>query len=333
MKKGIISFEEPPKIISTYSVVGKKENDGLLSGKFDLVDETDSFSQKTWEQSESEMQRLAVKGVLKKAGLEDKDSDILFAGDLTNQCVSSNYGLLNFDVPFLGLYGACSTAAEGLMLSSITVGYGVFEKAIAVTSSHNCTAERQFRYPLEYGGQHTPTSQWTVTGAGAFIVAKEGKYPCICDVLPGKAVDKNITDINNMGAAMAPAAIDTLIRYFIESGTRPEDYDLITTGDLGYEGHRIVKEFMLESGYDMGKNYLDCGLMIYDRKNQDVHAGGSGCGCSAVVFASHIYNELFKGNLKNVLFIGTGALMSPSSVQQGMSIPGIAHLLHIKGSD
>ncbi len=329
MKKGIISFKKPPRIASVYSVVGKKENDGLLSGKFDLVDETDKFEQETFEQSESEMQRLAVKGVMEKSNLSDSDIDILFGGDLTNQCVSSNYGLLEFDIPFLGLYGACSTAAEGMMLSALTVGNGIFDKAIAVTSSHNCTAERQFRYPLEYGGQHTPTSQWTVTGSGAFLITQDGTFPVIRDVLPGKTVDKNITDINNMGAAMAPAAIDTLIRYFIESGTKPHDYDLIATGDLGFEGHRIVKEFMLEGGFDMGKNYVDCGLMIYDRKNQDMHAGGSGCGCSAVVFASHIYREIYCGNLKNVLFLGTGALMSPTSVQQGLSIPGIAHLLHI----
>ncbi len=331
MKNSIIKFENPPKIIATCSVVGKRENEGPLSGKFDIVDQTDKFEQDTWEKSESEMQRLAVKNVLKKAGLTDCDIDAMFAGDLTNQCVSSNYGLLDFDIPFFGLYGACSTAAESLMLSALTVGCGVFEKTVAVTSSHNCSAERQFRYPLEYGGQHTPTSQWTVTGSGAYIVSNQGKGPVICDVMPGKTVDKGITDINNMGAAMAPSAVNTLTRYFTESKTKPSDYDLIVTGDLGYEGHRIVKEFMFENGFDMGKTYNDCGLIIYDLNKQDMHAGGSGCGCSAVVFASHIYNELCSGRLKDVLFIGTGALMSPSSVQQGLSIPGIAHLLHIKG--
>lgn len=331
MKNEIIKFDNPPKIISASSVVGKKEHDGPLGKLFDIVDKTDAFNQDTWEKSESEMQRLAVKHVMEKVALKDDDIDALFAGDLTNQCVSSNYGLLNFDIPFFGLYGACSTAAEGLLLSSLTVGFGIFNKTVTVTSSHNCSAERQFRYPLEYGGQHTPTSQWTVTGSGAYIVSKDGKGPIISEVLPGKTIDRGITDINNMGAAMAPAAIDTLTRFFQQSKTQPQDYDLITTGDLGYEGHRIVKELMLGKGFDMGKQYNDCGLMIYDRKKQDMHAGGSGCGCSAVVFASHIYNELCSGKLKNILFLGTGALMSPSSVQQGQSIPGIAHLLHIKG--
>lgn len=331
MKKEIISFSSPPVITAVCSVAGRRENEGPLGGRFDIVDKKDSFGQDSWEKSESEMQRLAVDGVLQKAELTDKDIDAVFAGDLINQCVSSAYGLLGFDIPFFGLYGACSTAAEGLILSAMTVGGGIYSKTIAVTSSHNCSAERQFRYPLEYGGQHTPTSQWTVTGSGAFIVSKEGKGPIICDVLPGKTVDRGITDINNMGAAMAPAAIDTLTRYFTQSKTQPSDYDLIVTGDLGYEGHRIVKELMLGKGIDMGDTYNDCGLMIYDRKKQDMHAGGSGCGCSAVVFAAHIYKELTAGNLKNVLFLGTGALMNPATVQQGQSIPGIAHLLHIKG--
>lgn len=333
MKNRYIKFDTPPKIIATSSVVGKRENEGLFGGKYDIVDETDSFSQDTWEKSESEMQRLAVKTVLEKTNLIDSDIDALFAGDLTNQCASSNYGLLNYDIPFFGLYGACSTAAEGLILSALTVGYGIFDKTISVTSSHNCSAERQFRYPLEYGGQHTPTSQWTVTGSGAFVVSKSGKGPSIVGCMPGKTIDKGITDINNMGAAMAPSAVDTLTSFFKETKTSPQDYDLITTGDLGFEGHRIVKEFMYENGYDMGEIYNDCGLMIYDRKKQDMHAGGSGCGCSAVVFAAHIYKELCRGKLNNVLFLGTGALMNPATVQQGLSIPGIAHLVHIKGCD
>ena len=333
MKNSYIKFEDPPRIIATSSVVGNKEAQGPLGNEFDIVDITDGFGMPTFEQSESEMQRLAVKKALEKAGLSDKDIDVMFAGDLTNQCVSSNYGLLGYDIPFFGLYGACSTAAEGMILSSLTVGYGVYEKALAVTSSHNCSAERQFRYPLEYGGQHTPTSQWTVTGSGAFIISKDGNGPAVAGCMPGRTVDKGITDINNMGAAMAPSAVDTLIRFFRETNTVPNDYDLITTGDLGYEGHRIVKEFMLKNGYDISNVYNDCGLMIYDLKKQDMHSGGSGCGCSAVVFASYIYDQLKNGKLKNVLFVGTGALMSPSSVQQGQSIPGIAHLLHIKGGD
>ena len=330
MKKRYIKIKNPPKIIATSSVVGRKENEGCLGGCFDIFDQTDSFGQDTWEKSESEMQRLAVKKVLEKSSLTERDIDALFAGDLTNQCASSNYGLLSFDISFFGLYGACSTAAEGLLLSGLTVGNDIFKRTIAVTSSHNCSAERQFRFPLEYGGQHTPTSQWTVTGSGAFVVSKEGKGPSIVGCLPGKTIDHGITDINNMGAAMAPAAIDTLNCFFNETNTVPQDYDLIATGDLGFEGHRIVKEIMYEKGFDMGLNYQDCGLMIYDRKKQDMHSGGSGCGCSAVVFASHIYERMKQGELNNVLFLGTGALMSPTSIQQGLSIPGIAHLVHLK---
>lgn len=333
MNKELISFDRPPKIIASCSVAGNKEYEGPLSDKFDIVDKTDKFNQKTWEKSESEMQRLAVKHVMQKADLKENEIDAIFAGDLENQCVSSNYGTLDYNIPFFGLYGACSTAAEGLILSAYTVGYGIYDRVIAVTSSHNCSAERQFRYPLEYGGQHTPTSQWTVTGSGAFIVSNTGKGPIIADCMPGITVDKGITDINNMGAAMAPAAVDTLTRYFSKTNTLPSDYDLIVTGDLGYEGHRIVKELMYEKGIDMGKVYDDCGLIIYDRKKQDMHAGGSGCGCSAIVFASHLYGMLESGGIKNLLFLGTGALMSPSSIQQGLSIPGIAHLLHIKGGE
>lgn len=333
MKNELIKFKEPPRIAAAYSVVGKKESNGPLGSHFHLTDQTDTFGMDTWEKSESEMQRLAVKGVLNEAGISECDVDALFAGDLTNQCVSSNYGLKGFKIPFFGLYGACSTAAEGLILSAMCIGGGIFENTIAVTSSHNCSAERQFRYPLEYGGQHSPTAQWTVTGAGSFAVTREGKHPTIEAVLPGKTVDQGITDINNMGAAMAPAAIDTLTRFFQKSKTSPADYDLIVTGDLGYEGHRIVKELMLGKGIDMGKRYDDCGLMMYDRKRQDVHAGGSGCGCSAAVFAAYLYPKLCRGELKNMLFIGTGALMSPSSVQQGLSIPGIAHLVHLKGCE
>lgn len=332
MKKGIIVPKIKPYIISSASVAGKRENEGPLGGKFDICDESDMFGQKTWEQSESEMQKIALGKALEKAGIEDSDIGLLFAGDLMNQCVGSNYGLVDYNIPYIGLYGACSTMSEGLMLSAMTVGFGVVETAAAVTSSHNCTAERQFRYPLEYGGQHAPTSQWTVTGSGAFVV-KNGNFalPYIADVMPGQAIDRGITDINNMGAAMAPAAIDTLYRYFTESGKKPSDFDLIVTGDLGFEGHRIVCEFMADKGYDMKVSYNDCGLIIYDLNKQDMHSGGSGCGCSAVVLASHIYPMLCEGLLQNVLFIGTGALMNPATVQQGLSIPGIAHLVHIAG--
>lgn len=329
MQKGIIKLENRPSIISAASVVGKKEYNGPLGKCFDIVDATDCFDMPTWEQSESEMQRRALKMSLEKAGLTASDIDAIFAGDLINQCTSSGYGLANFDVPFFGLFGACSTAAEALMLAAMLTDCKKLRRAAAVTSSHNCSAERQFRFPLEYGGQRPPTAQWTVTGSGAFIVG-EGKGPYICDVLPGRVTDRGINDANNMGAAMAPAAIDTLTRYLNESGAEPDDFSAIFTGDLGYEGSGILRDLIKSEGYNIDKVHNDCGLMIYDREKQDVHAGGSGCGCSASVLAGYILKKLQCGELKDILFIATGAMMSPMAVQQGLTIPSIAHLLHIK---
>ncbi len=331
MQKGIIRLKNSPTIIGAASVVGKKEMEGPLAGKFDRHDETDTFGKPTWEQSESEMQRIALNTAMDKCGFAIHDIDAVFAGDLINQCTSSGYGLANFDAPFFGLFGACSTMAESLVLASMLIDSGNFCKCACVTSSHNCSAERQFRFPIEYGGQRTPTAQWTVTGAAAVIVGEhiEGKA-CICDVLPGRVTDKGINDAANMGAAMAPAAIDTLKRYFSESGTTPDDYSAIFTGDLGYEGSGILVDYLRSDGYELGRVHNDCGLLIYDRDRQDVHAGGSGCGCAASVLAAHILPSLDKGELKDILFIATGAMMNTSSVQQGLTIPGIAHLIHIK---
>jgi stage V sporulation protein AD len=332
MQKGIIKLENVPAIVSAASVVGKREYEGPLGPLFDFHDEDDRFGKTTWEQSEAEMQRLALNLAMSKEKFGITDIDTIFAGDLINQCTSSAYGLLDYDVPFIGLYGACSTAAEGLILAALTVNAGYFYRTAVVTSSHNCSAERQFRFPLEYGGQRTPTSQWTVTGSGAFIVASDDKKnPRIVEVMPGRSLDFGITDANNMGAAMAPAAADTLVRYFNLSGLSPSAFDMIITGDLGFEGHSIVLDLTMAKGLDLSKNYNDCGLLIYDRTGQDMHAGGSGCGCSATVMASYILKQMREGGLRDVLFIGTGALMSPLMIQQGQSIPGIAHLVHIKG--
>ena len=336
---GWIRFSKPPRLISAASVVGKREFEGPLGDLFDMhdgstgfFDGADRFGQPTWEQSEAEMQRLAFNLAVSKLGASEDAIGALFAGDLINQCTGSAYGLLNYNIPFFGLYGACSTAAEGLILSAMTVAAGYFDRAAAVTSSHNCSAERQFRFPLEYGGQRTPTSQWTVTGSGAFVIGTEPVpgSPEIVSCCIGITREKGITDINNMGAAMAPAAVDTLQRYFTESGTAPSDYDLIVTGDLGYEGHGIVLDMMKADGYDLSANYNDCGLLIYHRSGQDMHAGGSGCGCSAVVLAAYLLKQMREGKLRNLLFIGTGALMSPMTVQQGLPIPGVAHLLHLR---
>lgn len=330
MQKGYIELQKPPVIVSAASVVGKHEYEGPLGQFFDMHDPDGSFGQKTWEQAEAEMQRQAINIALSKAKNDAKNIDALFSGDLINQCICSAQGTLTYDIPFFGLYGACSTIAEGLILSSLLISSGIYESTIAAASSHNSTAERQYRFPLEYGGQRTPTAQWTVTGAGAYVLMSDGNGPHIAGVMPGRTVERGIDDANNMGAAMAPAVIDTLTRYFTQTGTSPADYDLIATGDLGVEGHGIVSELMKNEGYDMGENYNDCGMLIYDIEKQDMHAGASGCGCSAVVLAASLLERIKCGELNDILFIGTGALMNPMSVQQGQAIPGIAHLVRIK---
>ena len=324
----ILKFTKKPKISASYSVVGHLEADGPLGALFDEYCLDDKFGKDSWEKAESEMQRRAVSGAIKKCGLIDSEIDALLAGDLLNQCIGSNYALSNFDTGFLGLYGACSTCSEGLLIGASLFSGGIIESCVSVTSSHYCASERQFRFPLEYGGQRTPTAQWTTTGAGAFVLTDKGNVE-ICEGVIGKVIDKGISDINNMGAAMAPAAINTLKRYFLESKHSPDYFDLIITGDLGYEGSEILKELLLDEGIDIRKNHVDCGLMVFDRERQDVHAGGSGCGCSAVVMSASIIPNLAKGSLKNVLFLGTGALMSPMSLSQGGTIPAVAHLLHI----
>ncbi len=322
-----ILFQTPPSVIGYASVVGEKEHEGPLGGEFDLHDQDDKFGMPTWEQSESEMQRQMFQLLLKKTGVGEDQINGIFAGDLQNQCAASGYGLKDFDIPFFGLYGACSTMAESIMLASCMVAGGLMQKAIAVASSHFCTAERQFRTPIEYGGQRTPSAQWTVTAAGGVMLGKDGAGPIVRSVLPGRVVDAGIKDANNMGAAMAPAFLDTLTRFFRQSGTQPEDFDLILSGDLGAVGKDIVLELMRTQGYDLTGIYEDCGLMIYDTKKQDVHAGGSGCGCSGAVLCSHILNRMRRGELNRVLLLCTGAMLSAGSVLQGLSIPGIAHLV------
>lgn len=345
----------PVCILQAGSVTGQKEKQGPLGKCFDLSGD-DRFGKETWEKAESEMQRLAVGIALRKAGLRADEIDALFAGDLINQCTASSYGLLSYRIPFLGLFGACSTCAEGLLMAAIglgspsgnsgagdsgagTSGAGAFDRAVAVTSSHFCSAERQFRFPLEYGGQRPPTAQWTVTGSGAFVLSaaerdlvrlNEEYIPVIEEVMPGCIVDRGVTDANNMGAAMAPSAADTLERYFKESGHTPDSFDLIATGDLGREGTAILRDLLAVQGIDITKNHVDCGCMIYSETESDTHAGGSGCGCSAVVLAADLLPNLRQGILRDILFIGTGALMNPLSLNQGQPIPGIAHLIRIR---
>lgn len=325
-------FKLNAAILSAATVVGHKEHEGPLSAHFDFFSDNDRFGQKTWEGAESEMQRMALAAAMGKVGIEEQDVELLFAGDLLNQCVGSAYGLLSYDIPYFGLYGACSTCAESLMLASSMVTAGFADIAATVTSSHNAAAERQFRFPIEYGGQRPLTGQWTVTGSGAFIVTASEKavgspMAYVTAGMPGIVLDLGINDANNMGAAMAPAAQSTLMRFFNATDTAPTDYDLIVTGDLGWEGGDILCDLMSAEGYDIFQNYHDCGRMIFAQNTQDTHSGGSGCGCSAVVLGGYLLPRLASGDIRRMLFMATGALMSPDSIKQGNAIPGVGHLL------
>ena len=323
-------FERRPAILGHAAVCGKKEAAGPLARDFDQTFLDSYLNQESWEKAESMLQTEAANLAIRKAGLQKQDINMVFAGDLLNQCISSTFGLRGMDIPFLGQYGACSTMAQTLIMASIMVECGAANYACAVTSSHFCTAERQFRFPLEYGGQRTPTSQWTVTGSGALILGSNAAGPQVTHVTIGSITDAGITDANNMGAAMAPAAYSTLKQHFQDTGRDPFYYDAIFTGDLGAMGHDILQALFREDGVELGVMYLDCGMLIYDVKAQDVHAGGSGCGCSASVLAAHILPSMRKGIWNRVLFAATGALMSATSAQQGDSIPGICHAVAIE---
>ncbi len=324
-----VYFSSPPVIIGRGNVVGTKEGQGPLASKFDFVSPDDYFGEKSWEKAERSMQEQALNNALKQADKQAGDLDFLLAGDLLNQCISSSFAARSQDIPFLGLYGACSTMGESLLLAAILVDAGFANLAAAVTSSHFCTAERQYRAPLEYGGQRPPTAQWTVTGSGSVILSNTGNGPKVTHATVGKIIDKGITDANNMGAAMAPAAYDTIRAHFQDTGRSPADYDLIATGDLGLLGHEIVTDFFARDGIKM-PNYTDCGLLIYDLEKQDVHCGGSGCGCAASVLTGHLLPAMEQGHLKRILFCPTGALLSPTSTQQGESIPSICHAVAIE---
>ena len=326
--KQSIRFENHPSILSSAAVAGKKESMGPLTGDFDFISKDTKFGQDSWEKAESKMQELALDHARDKIGLHNSDIDILFAGDLLNQCISSSFSLRGTGIPFLGLYGACSTMAESLLLAGITVDGGYAGTAAALTSSHFASAERQYRFPLVYGGQRTPTAQWTVTGSGCAIVGKADTGPYLNAATWGQIVDYGIKDANNMGAAMAPAAYDTIKRHLEDLSVAPDHYDLIVTGDLGKVGKQVVPDFFKDDGVQLN-NYNDCGCMIFDLEKQDVHAGGSGCGCSAITLCGHILKQMKAGKLRNVLFCATGALLSPVSTQQGESVPGVCHAISI----
>ena len=322
------ALASPPSFAGWANVAGKKEGEGPLASTFDYIDKDDTFGESTWEKAESAMQKQALGLALDKAGQAASSLDWLFAGDLLNQCISSSFAARGQDIPFFGLYGACSTMGEGLALASMVLDGGFGEQAAVTASSHFCSAERQYRTPLEYGGQRTPTSQWTATAAGAAVLAREGPGPYITHVTVGKIVDKGIADTNNMGAAMAPAAHATITAHFKDTGRSPSSYDLIVTGDLGTLGSELLIELLRQDGIQV-KNHADCGSMLFDITNQDVHCGGSGCGCCASVLTGHILNNLKAGKWKNILFCPTGALHSPTSAFQGESIPGICHAIAI----
>lgn len=324
-----VKMEKPVNILAVASVAGQKEAQGPLAQHFDIIMENAEWGEETWEKTESKMQKSAVIRAVEKAGIDIKDINYLFAGDLLNQCISSTFGLMDFDIPFMGVYGACSTMAETIGLSAMAIDGGFAELAAAVTSSHFCTAERQYRNPLEYGGQRTPTAQWTVTGSGSAVLSKEGKGPYVTHFTSGKIVDYGIKDANNMGAAMAPAAADTLAAHFRDTGRQPDFYDLILSGDLGVVGKSALIDLMYEKGFRISSNYDDCGCMIFDIGKQDMHAGGSGCGCLAVTLCGYIMDMIKAEKLKNVLFMGTGALLSPTSTLQGGTIPSVAHAVAI----
>ncbi len=321
----------PPVISAWASVAGKKESEGPLGKYFDVIQTDSYFGEKTWEQGEKKMQQIAMQTLINKAGISETNIGLVFSGDLLNQCIGSSFTLRNMDIPHVGLYGACSTMAESLMMASMAVGGGFSDHVIAMTSSHFASSERQYRFPLGYGGQRTPTAQWTVTGSGAALVSSTGKGPKITACTIGTVTDLGIKDANNMGAAMAPAALSTIRAHFEDLKLSSNDYDLIVTGDLGQVGKDALLTLSQREGLGLGGKLTDCGTLVFDLLKQDVHAGGSGCGCSAITLCGYLLDKIASGKINRILFCGTGALLSPTSTQQGLPIPGVCHAVSICG--
>ncbi len=319
-----------PSIIDTASIVGPKEGNGPLAKYFDQCLEDEFWGEKTWEKAESKIIKETVSTAISKSNIATNNIEYCFSGDLLNQCISSNFGLRHSNIPHIGIFGACSTFAEGLGLAALFIDGGAATNTICAVSSHFCSAEKQFRFPLELGNQRPQSAQWTVTAAGSAVLSKNGNGPYVTHFTPGKIVDMGIKDPNNMGAAMAPAALNTFITHLKDTKRNPDYYDLILTGDLGYVGKNILIELSEKNGYDIKNNYNDCGVLIFDKDAQDTHAGGSGCACSASVFSGYVFNKLRNKEINKVLLIATGALTNATTVQQGESIPGIAHAVAIE---
>lgn len=328
--KQTVETPSKPRIIATASIVGPKEGEGPLKDYFDIILEDDLNGKDTYEKAESSMMYTAVNEVIKKANFKEENIDYLLAGDLLNQLTSACFAAKDMDIPFIGLFGACSTMTESLAMGSLMIDGGYANYVVAATSSHFSSAERQFRFPLEYGSQRPPTAQWTVTGSGAMLLGREGNFPYISYVTMGKVKDYGVNDVNNMGEAMAPAAVDTIAQHLRDTGRTPDYYDIIATGDLGKVGKRITKELLLEHGFELNDNYIDCGDEIFDHERQKTNSGGSGCGCSAVVDCGYIYKNMLNGKFKRVLLVSTGALLSSTSCFQGLNIPGIAHAVAVE---
>lgn len=328
--KQTVELKSKPKIISTTSVVGPKEGNGPLKNYFDIILKNDINGEDSFEKAETSILLKSIRETILKSNLSEEDINYIIAGDLLNQITASSFAIRDLSIPFLGIYGACSTMAEAIGIASMLIDGSYANYTIAATSSHFSSAERQFRVPLEMGSQRAPSAQWTVTGAGSMLIGREGNFPCVRYVTTGKIKDYGVKDANNMGAAMAPAAVDTLKQHFQDTGRMPNDYDIIATGDLGSIGRKITQDLISEYNYKLEGNYIDCGEEIFDHDRQKTNAGGSGCGCSATVSSGFLYKNLLNGKFKRVLLVSTGALMSTTSSLQGESIPGIAHAVSIE---
>ncbi len=328
--KQSIEFGRNISIISAASTVGTKEGEGPLREYFDVILTDNLNGQESWEKAESKIASDNMKLAVNKAGLNINDINYVISGDLLNQCCGSSYGVRGLNIPFFGVFGACSTMGEAMSLGALLVESGGAKYVLCSASSHFASAEKQFRFPMDMGTQRPPVSTWTVTGDGAVVLSEKNEHPYIRRITTGKIVDMGVTDSNNMGAAMAPAACDAVYEHLCDFGLKPDYYDIIATGDLGYTGSELFIELLKRKGIDIKKNHMDCGIEIFDRKLQDTHCGGSGCACSAVTFAGMLYNKLRHKNINKILFVPTGALMSPTSVQQGESIAGIAHCVAVE---